>query len=61
MPPLTPFVCSNRPETYQAINLLPFAVTVLSHMMFYPAMNLAFSGNAGATRPRIGTGATDNF
>ena len=30
-------------------------------MVFYPAMNLAFSGDTGVTRPRIGTDATANF
>ena len=49
------------PETFQAINLLPFAVTVLCRMLFYQAMNPAFSGNACVTLPRIGTDATPNF
>ena len=57
-----PSPVSNSPETCQAINLLPSAVPVLCHMVFYPAMNLAFSGNAASvTRPRIGTDATANF
>ena len=49
------------PETFQAINLLPLVVTVLCRMVFYPAMNLAFSGNAGVTRPRIGTNTIASF
>ena len=56
-----PVVGSNNPETCQAINLLPSTVTVLCRMVFYPAMNLAFSGNTGVTRPRIGTDATASF
>ena len=49
------------PETFQAINLLPFAVAVLCRMVFNPATNLAFSGNAGVTRPRIGTNTIASF
>ena len=49
------------PETCQAINLLPFTVTAICRMVFCLATNLAFSGNTGVTRPRIGTDATASF
>ena len=56
-----PVVCSNNPETCQAINMLPSAVTAICRMVFCLATNLAFSGKAGVTRPRIGTDAIANF
>jgi len=49
------------PEPFKPVNVAPLAITVLSGMVFYQAMNIAFGSNTGVTLPCIRTDDTSSF